>query len=261
MMPANVLILGNSHISAPRAALVTQPERWPGFDAATFGMPGGSLRHLDLKGRDLVPRDAQTRRVMRFFNHVTRLPLAGYDGFVVVGGLSFASLISLVLDHRSLDFPSVQAGASCDLISAGLVQAMVRQRIEGSVAMQVVRLLHRLDQGPVLFLPEPLVSADCRSDPDAQDMTLAMARTGDGGHFRQQVLRQMRQHFAGFATLLEQPQDSIVDEIFTDGALMRGSIRMTFRDEVPHEGTDYAHANAAFGAMQLDQIVQAFAAL
>lgn len=260
-MPSNLLILGNSHISAPRAALVSQPERWPGFEAATFGMPGGSLRNLVLKGKVLVPRDAQTRRTMKFFNHISRLPLEGYDGFVVVGGLAFASMISLVQDHRSLDFPSVRAGVDCELVSTALIEAMIRQRIDASVAMLMVRMLHGLGQGPVLFLPEPLISADCRSDPDAREATVAIAQMGDGAYFHQRVMRQARHRFGRFSTLLEQPKDSIVNDIFTDGALMRGSIRMTFRDEVPHEGTDYAHANAAFGAMQLDQIVEAFAAL
>lgn len=254
MMPRNVLFIGNSHTAAARIALRDQPGRWPGFEPDIFAMPGHSIAELELQDRCLHPKNDEIRRQMEYWNGIPDLPLSCYEAFVVMGCLSFASLASLQEDHRSSDFPSVMRGEPCQPVSTGLVDAMIAHRIARSPALGLIRMLAGLGQGPVLYLDTVFPSADCRDDPEKFLPYVEMAGRGDGPAYHTRYLRLLHQALGADARHIAQPADTVTDGIFTAPEWMRGSIMMLPRSDIPHEEREYGHANAAYGALQLDQI-------
>ncbi|MDK8874555.1 MULTISPECIES: hypothetical protein [Paracoccus] len=261
MMPRNVLMLGNSHTAAPRIALRDRPETWPGFQPDVFAMPGDTIGMLEVRDGAIHPSDTEVRRKMRYYNGIPDLPLSGYDAFVVIGCLAFHRLAGLQEHHRSPDFPSVVRGERCRLISSGLVEALLADRIGNSPTLRLIRALAGLGQGPVLFMDTVFPSAECRTDPQDFAPHVAMAARGDGGAYHARYLRILHQALGRDAIHIAQPADTVVDEVFTAPEWMRGSVRMQPRRDVPHEAREYGHANPAYGARQLDLIVAALAAL
>lgn len=253
----NVLVLGNSHTAAPRIALRDDPDRWPGFRPDVFAMPGHTIAELDLRDGTFHPRTDDVRKKMIYYNGIPDLPVGGYDAFVVLGCLSFASLPALQETHRSADFPSVARGGACTLISTGFADALIAQRIERSPALRLIRALAGLAQGPVIFMDTVLPSADCRDDPQTFAPHVEMAARGDGAAYHARYLRLLDRALGRDARHLAQPADTILDGVFTAPEWMRGSMRMQPRRDVPHESTEYGHANAAYGARQIDLIVAA----
>ena len=141
MTARRVLFLGNSYTAAPRIALRDDPGRWPDMRVSVLAMPGASLNTLVLEDGRLVARGDKARYDMEYYNVLTELPLQGFDAFVVIGGLNFFSLMPLQITHRSLDFPSVMRGEACQPVSTGLMDAMIRRRVENSAGLHAIRLL------------------------------------------------------------------------------------------------------------------------
>lgn len=256
-MPRNILILGNSHTAASRIALRDDPGRWPDIAADYFAMPGHTIAEMDLRDGSFHARNDEIRRKMVYWNGMPDLPLSGYDGFVVLGCLAFALLADMQDTHRSLDFPSVARGVPCDLISTGLVGAMVAQRIARSPARRLIGALAGLGQGPVLFMDNVLPSAEVKTHPAGFAPLVAMAARGDGAAYHARYIRALRGVLGQEAVYLPQPAHTVTDEVFTAPEWMRGSMRMQPRRDVPHAPNEFSHANAAYGALQLDLIAQA----
>ncbi|MDF3606874.1 hypothetical protein PE067_12490 [Paracoccus sp. DMF-8] len=261
MMPRNPLVIGNSHTAAVRIALRDGPGRWPGFDPDIFAMPGGTLFRLELRDRAFVPTDAETKKQMVFYNGVPELPLSGYDGFVVLGGISFKQIAELQATHRSGDFPSVRAGKACRLVSTGFVDAMMQRRIADSSALRVMRALHGLGQGPVVFMDTVFPSAEAHVGAKGFRTYVEMVARGDGAAFHARYIDLLDREIGDAAIRLPQPAETVVDGLFTAPEWMRGSIRLNPHDDVPHDADDYGHANASYGALQVDAVIRAFAAL
>lgn len=261
MIPRNPLVIGNSHTSSMRIALRDGAERWPEFDPDIFAMPGGTLFNLELRDRSFVPTNAETKKQMAFYNGVPALPLSGYDGFVVLGGISFKQLAELQATHRSGDFPSVRAGRPCRLVSTGLVDAMMQRRIDDSSALRVMRALSGLGQGPVLFMDTVFPSAEAHAGAKSFKTYLEMVARGDGAAFHARYMALMDREIGDAAIRLPQPGETVVDGLFTAPEWMRGSMRLNPHSDVPHDADDYGHANAAYGALQVDAVIRTFAAL
>lgn len=261
MMPRNPLVIGNSHSSAMRIALRDNGARWPDFDPDIFAMPGGTLFNLELRDRNLVPTDAETKKQMVFYNGVPELPLSGYDGFVVLGGISFKQVADLQATHRSGDFPSVRAGRPCRLVSTGFVDAMMQRRITDSAAARVIRALHRLDQGPVVFMDAVFPSSEAHPGAKAFKTYVEMVARGDGAAFYARYIGLLDQQIGDAAIRLPQPAETVVNGLFTAPEWMRGSMRLNPHSDVPHDIDDYGHANADYGALQVEAVIRAFAAL
>ncbi|MTH63287.1 hypothetical protein [Paracoccus shanxieyensis] len=257
MTAPKLLILGNSHTAASRVALRDDPERWPGFCPDVFAMPGETLADLDLQDGALHPPNAEIAQKMRFYNQTDRFSLTGYDAFVLIGGLSVNAVSALQDRHRSVDFPSVAAGQDCCLVSSGLIDALIADRIEASPALRILRKLAGLSARPVLFIDQVLPSSDCRDDPQRFAGYVAMVARGDGMAFRDRYLRVLHRVLGGDAIHLPQPAQTIADGVFSAPEWMRGSVRMNPRRDVLHEVAEHGHANAAYGALQVDQILRA----
>lgn len=261
MSVGRVLLIGNSHLAAPRNALRERPDNWPDFKPDMFGLPGRRIGELVLRDGVLQSDDPEIRRLITFYNDIPQLAVTGYDAFVVLGGSSFAQICAVQTSHRSAGFPSVAAGIPCELCSEGFMDAMLRRRILASTAMRLIRQLAGLARAPILFLPAPLPSQDCQSGPDQEQALVSLSRRGDGASFYRRYLDQLHDLMADLAVVVEQPPDTVVQEVFTESSWMRGSLRLNSRQDVRHGPAEYGHGNSRYGARQIDQILAALQAL
>lgn len=261
MSPPRVLLIGNSHVAAPRMALRDQPERWPGFSPEIIGMPGGMLGVMELRGTELVPKDQETRKAAVFYNGRPRFELRDFDVFVILGGTAFTKLGLMVETHRSVDFPSVQRGDQCTLVSGAFVDAMTRLRIESAFGIKLLRMIESLGSAPILFSDVVLTSVEALEIGSQKDPSVALAQRGDAAALYARYLNVLHDVLGDRAQYLPQPADTIVDDVFTAAEWMRGSVKLNPHRDIPHEETDFGHANQAYGARQIDMIVEALSKL
>lgn len=256
-----LLIIGNSHIAAPRRAYVAQPERWPDWDVDFVGLLAGDIAGLELRDGVLCPLSEEIAEKMRRFNMVTKVRAIDYDALAIVGGYSFSSTASFIADHRSIDFPSVQAGdQSCQLVGAGFLDAMLDQRLQGAAAGRMLTQLATL-QKPIVMAPEPLPSFECSADPGKYGNYLRMVARQDHLHWRSHYEAAKRRNFGDRAVVLPWPETALQIGAFTLPDYMRGSWRLDVEVEQPHDESDFAHANPDYGALVLDQLMVALASL
>lgn len=261
MSPPRVLLIGNSHVAAPRMALRDQPERWPGFNPEVIGMPGGLLGVMELRGTELVPKDQETRKAAVFYNSRPTFSLQDFDVFVIMGGASFTKLGLLVETHRSIEFPSVQHGDQCTLVSGAFIDAMLRLRIESTFGIKLLRMIERLGPVPILFSDAVLISDEALKIGLDKEPAVALAQRGDAAALYARYLSVLRDVLGDRALHLPQPDDTIVEDVFTASKWMRGSIKLNPHRDVPHEETEFGHANQDYGARQIDMIVDAISEL
>ena len=261
MTPRTVLIIGNSHTVAPRIALQDDPARWPGVEFDIFALPPVSLPRLTIEDGVLLPTTPEARQHMLRHNDIPDLPLSGYDAFAVIGGVAFSAVAQLQDGARSFDFPSVQAEGAEALVSTAYMDAMIRTRIANSAALKIVHLLAAHGRGPVFLVDTVLPSLDSRHDPEGLRHYVDLAARGDAVSFRKRYLRILTGALANHARLIPQPAATIVEDAFTSPEWMRGSVMLGQDSSRQHEEREYRHANAAYGALQLDRIVEALGRL
>lgn len=254
-----LLIIGNSHIAAPRLAYVEQPERWPGWDIDFCGLLGGNVGRLTLRDGVLVPDDSSVAAEMKFYNLVRQLDVSGYDAFAIIGGFGWAGTSGLCMDHRSLDFPSAKTGrGDFQLVGRTFLQAALRERLHHAAAFRLMRQLATLDR-PVLMRPEPLPSADCVTDSARFGGYVDMVARGDAAYWRETFLRLATVQAGATGRLLHWPEAASIGIAYTRPELMRGAMRLTPHRSRAQPVTDFAHGNAEYGAVVMDQILAALA--
>lgn len=251
-----VLLLGNSHIGALRLAHASDPERWPDWDVYFLGVLAGSLGQLDLRDGVLVPTTPAAQSQMKYYNHVNRLDVSGFDAFAICGGVSWIRAASICADHRSLDFPSVIAGdESCQIVSRDFLQTALQQRLAGSSAGRILSRLGVLGK-PVMMAPEPMLSVDGAADHDRYADYNDLVERGDLAHWRGLYAQAAARSFGLGATVIGWPEPALERAAYTRHELMRGSRRLGVEDAA-HPEDDYEHANADYGLLVMDQIMQA----
>lgn len=252
-----LLILGNSHVSAPRLAYISAPEDWPDWDIDFLGMPGGNLVKLALKDGVLLPETPEISDHMKFYNLVRRLDIRGYDAFALVGGFGWRDLATICADHRSVDFPSViQGDRDCQLVSRQFLHDVLCTRIRGSDMGRMLERLRTLDK-PVVVVPEPLPSTECVADPARFGIYQAMAQRGDGAHWKDRFVAAANEAIGAVARITFWPAEAIEQGAFTRSDLMRGALRLRPDAEVQIPENDFAHGNLDYGRMVMDQIAAA----
>lgn len=250
-----LLIIGNSHIAAPRLAYVAAPERWPGWDVDFLGLPRGQFGRLELRDGSLAARDEGVARNMRKYNFVSHLDVTGYDAFATVGGFGWSGTAGFVDDHRGIDFPSVLGGEDdCQLVGAAFLSHALRTLLRGMAAVRLADQLKGLKK-PIVMVPEPLPSADCKDAPEQYGAYCRMVDRGDGGFWRDWFLRIADELLGDHAHLRMWPKTAVVDGLYTDPVMMRGAPVLSPHKDEEQPDTDFAHGNADYGALVMDQIV------
>lgn len=252
-----LLIIGNSHIAAPRLAFVEQPERWPGWDIDFCGLLGGNIGRLTLRDGVLVPADKSVAAEMKFYNLVRQLDVSAYDAFAIVGGFGWAGTATLCAAHRSMDFPSaIAGGGDFQLVGRAFLRAALRDRLRHAAAFRLLRQLAALRR-PVLMRPEPLPSADCATDSARFGIYADMVARGDAIFWRDRFLEVADAQARDIGTVLRWSELTSLEGVYTRPEMMRGALRLTPHRSTAQPVTDYAHGNACYGARVMDQILDA----
>jgi len=260
--PRRVLILGNSHIAAVKAAHAGAPDRWPGLAVTFAGGHGDALAALVVQGGRLVARSEAAAENLRLLNDRDDWGLAGYDVFVVVG--CQVGIYRALMPYRAgrfLGLPSAaQPGPAVPVSRAmfGLaVQEQVVRSLGGALALRI-RAGIEADglAAQVMLAEQPRPSFDCRRSRKKFAGLLRARRLGDGAVLTEVFEQEARAALPGI-TLLAQPEATRHVGLFTRPRYSKGSVRLTANRHIEHPEDDFIHANAAYGALVLDQIAAA----
>jgi hypothetical protein len=257
-----VLFLGNSHLAALRQAHLAGPGRWPGLDARFLGAHKDLLLQTTVTPERIAPATPVARDAFARLNNADGAVLGDLDLIVIAGCLiSVQVAVRLWRVARWPGLPSLDRApdlAALPLISGPAAAASLTAAIDSRLGLRLVRHLRRAVATPILLVAQPAPSdvVRGRSVPSTHSLVLA-ERLGDG-----QALARLFDQAAGAALArqgagyLPQPQDTRASALTTDPAYMEGAVRLSRRPGLPQPPEDVSHANAAFGALILDQVAR-----
>jgi hypothetical protein len=262
-MTLRICFFGNSHIAALRDAWRTEAGRWPGLEAGFVGAHKDLLLKTVCRRGRLVPSGMATAEAFRRLAGIEDVDLTAWDAFVITGCLiSVATAANTYRDCRWVGLPSVEAHP--DLASAPerlMSRAAVRASMQGAMASRLgprfAAHLRAMTDRPILLTSQPRVSAAIklkrRSVTRAHHTALA---AGDAAGlsllFEEAAARAVAEAGARF---VPQPAMTIEDHILTALPYMEGARRLTAKGKAPQPKDDIMHANAAYGALVIDQVV------
>ncbi|MDP3339409.1 hypothetical protein [Frigidibacter sp.] len=256
-----VLILGNSHIAAVKAAYGSAPDRWPGLAVQFAGGHGDALAALQVQGGRLVPQTEAARDNLQLLNRREAWSLADYDAFVVVG--CEVGIYRALVPYRSARFLGLSPGAAAAVpVSRAMFDLAVRDQVTQSLGGALaLRILAGVQVGgqmaQVMLAEQPRPSFDCRRNRRRFTGLLRAHRLGDGAVLAEVFEAAARAALPGI-TWLAQPEDTRHGGVFTQPRYSVGSVRlMPGNRRVAHSEDDFIHANAEYGALVLDQIAAA----
>jgi len=244
-MTIALCLIGNSHVVALRDALAARPDRWPGLAPRFHGFRNIGPDEVGLRGRRLWPETARALDQMRRVAGGGSLDLAPFGAFVVVG-LNLKVELALWLRREAVwpDLPSVVAAADLaagpTLLSGAAARAAYQGKLLAGTALLLAGRLADLGR-PVLVVGAPRPHPVLRARGAGAALGLAAASPS--------ASRAAARHIG--ARFLPQPAHTRRRALFTAPPYLA---------EPGPEARDLKHANAAYGALVLDQVAEALAA-
>ncbi|MEI4488112.1 hypothetical protein V8J36_18115 [Frigidibacter sp. MR17.14] len=252
-----LLILGNSHVAALKSAHAAEPGRWP-VEVDFLGAPGGALDSLTLQDGALVAGAAE---VFERLNGRAVVPLAGYDAVVIAGcEISMFRALSVL---RGVIWPGAVAPPEAPvrkgqvLVSRALVEEAVTASLQAALGARLARLIAGGTDAPIVVTQQP---NPCWLGEGAAPVA-AFLRARQLGYAEEiaRIFRTAAGRALAPAVLLPQPPETLRGPVFTRPVFSQGSVRLTREMKAAHDGDDFLHANAAYGALVLDQLVAVLA--
>ena len=264
-MTARLLVVGNSHLSAIRAALAEAQDRGDGPRVDTLALRGAMLETMAVEdGRLKATRD-DTRAMLEALNPgPPPAPLADYDA-VAVAGLDFKPLTALAL-WRGAQWPALPSLAEVEdlatmppiLISRPAAEATLTARLAACDAARLLRLIRPAVKGTLVVLPCPRLSQ--RGKWTDVPRYHGHGRAVDGGDgpeldalWERCARRACRELGARY---LPQPRETIVGGMMTKRRFMRDEVVTLPTAAGPRKVTDMVHGNAAYGAAVLERLIR-----
>lgn len=264
-MTPQVCILGNSHVAALQTAWALAPGRWP-FAARFVAARQDLMGQTAVQGGHLAPTSAATARGFAATAADTSIDLAGFDGFVIVGcAVALPAILPLYRDATWAGLAPDAMPAQRSPISGPAACATAQAIPSLRLGPRLAAMLRRATAAPIMATPQPRISAAILTTPrpDMRLHGLAIQR-GDAGQISDLFDAAAASVFGSTDTrYLAQPACTIEGDILTDARFMAGAARLdpgacwSGRDPALQPTTDISHANAAYGAMILDQIAAA----
>lgn len=230
-------IFGDSHYACLRQAEAQGLVDVSGVDLEYWGHVGSRFLHLEVRDGTIFPLDEMTERRFAKFNARGRtcLPAAEFDVILVMG----ARVHVWRLFHRLLQMlaagPFVSRGLQRRVLADGLRRQMGYGLAAGLAADRTARVL----LAPVAYYT---------ADPDRTEATVDQALsaiTADHVPAFWAMLAEIASEDG--ITLVPQPEETVVSGMFTDPAY-------AVADHVARQ--DYAHKNAAYGAVVLARVME-----
>lgn len=240
-----VCVVGSSHIAALKSgidALLSPPP----FAADFFGVPGAAIRLTRIEDGWLVPTKPRVARSFRLVSGVgERIELGAYDAFVVCGYAGVNVTAEVRAGCRTLAMEADEA----TLVSEDLYLRAANERLLAQQGVQLARMLRAAREVPVMIAQKPFLAEFSRTQSPRR---AEVARSADHA----EMVRLHALACAGLERLhlrfLPQPPDTIARPFYTLNAFSAGSCKLV--DGSEHDGSDFNHMNAAYGARVLRQI-------
>lgn len=266
-MTLRVCFLGNSHVAALRDAWRQGPDRWPirwpGLEAGFVGAHKDLLLRTELRAGRLVPADAAAAAAFRDLSGIEDVDLAAWDAFVITGCLvSVATAANTYRDCRWVGLPSVAAhpdlaSAPERLSSRAAARAAIEAAMASRLGPRLAAHLRAMTDRPILLTSQPRVSAaiKARRRTVTRAHHIALGNDDAAGLSAMFEAAAARVVAGAGALFVPQPAGTIEDHILTALPYMQGARRLTARGRAAQPEDDIMHANAAYGALVLDQVV------
>lgn len=260
-------VIGNSHagmlVHASRAA---PPD---GMDLTFFARQGRGPEGARIRGTELraVRRDLRKNLAKLGMPEAVNLP--DFDAFIIVAmSATMFTLGPMLSGHSVFSWQSTQrelqdAGGlnGRPLVSEPALLAALNAEIEASLALAMIGRLRKVSGAPVLIVPQPYPSAVVLEQADRFRMFRQIKRRNDGADAAR-VLRSAHERVFGVLAnvqVLAQPETTVAHGFLTHTDYTRGAGRLNAGGR--QNETDILHANARYGALVLDQIVQSLGSI
>lgn len=226
-------VFGDSHYACVRQAEALGLVDVRGVDLEYWGNVGGRFRYLDVRDGAIHPPDAALADRFARFNAKGRtfLPAAEFDAILVMGARVYVWRVFFRLLQMLTEGP---------LVSEGLQRRVLADGIRGYHGYRLAAGLASTGTARILLAP---VAHYTRNAEGVSAVTPEMARLIEAR------LSWAWEVLAGAAaedgiTLIRQPDETVVEGIFTDPAY-------AVEDHVAK--ADFEHRNAAYGALILSR--------
>lgn len=224
-----ICMLGNSHIASLKNAWTKIGSTHPDYELVFFASRQEGLSALRLEGNTLIPSSEETARDIRFTSGGrSTIELDEYDAFVTYG---------LLLSLPSLD----------RRLSSAVLRRSIVDGISNTLNIRLCKTIREGSRKPVFIGHNPL-----RATPDPR---LELRANMLDYHQLVDVVNSAIE--IENASLISQPEQTIVHGWFTRGEYSRGSTRLDVGDNAsnaPHPDNDYDHMNEAFGTLWLQSL-------
>lgn len=264
-----ICVFGNSHTGMLIQAAKATPDH--GFDFTYFAKAGHGPAGAELSGTSLIAKDDMLRQRLQENNMPIDLDLWDYDAFVIVAmGATVFQAAKLSYDHMISNWHSSKQHmttlrapfgkpAPRPLISADAYEASLCHYVKNGLAFQFATLIRKVSEAPILFVPQPLPSAELIKDKDNYYSLRRVHHNSDGKSLATALRRAHEVVYDGFdnALLLGQPEDTIVRYMFTKREFISGASRLDPSSKQPK--SDILHTNLSYGERVLNQISSSLA--
>lgn len=268
LRPVRVLVLGNSHVAALKAAHVENPGRWPEIAFDFAGGHGPAMDRLEVRAGVLAAADAETRNAMTAINGRDHWDLADHDLVVIAGcELGLYRAMNLFRDCCHAGLPSVAGGleqAQTADRRRPLSRAAFAAALDALLAdTMALRLALRIGAArpdlPLVLVPQPHPARAGRAGGRAGRFAAfnRAIRAGDAAVLAAEfaaAVDRVAASLPGGGRALAQPAATTAADIFTRAEFSAGSLPLTRDMRVAHAPRDYLHANAAYGLLVLDHV-------
>ncbi len=228
-------VFGDSHYACVRQAHAQDLVDVAGVEVEYWGHVGSRFNFLDFKDGAIVPKDDFTAQRFAKFNEKGRLflPVADFDMVLFMGArIDVTRLVAVMLR---------QAGGS--FVSAGLRRRMVRDRLEGLMAYGFAKSFAATKTAQVVISPVPFPTEGYRGMDEALTPTVRTAAAAERAEIWAVIVAAAAEDGIVF---LPQPEETVTGGCFTSAA---------YAVDRFYERDDYAHRNAAYGALVLSDVL------
>lgn len=246
-------VIGNSHIAAFKLGWEEIKAEYPGIDMTFFGSPTTSMRFFRVEDNCLLPTNDTLRENLRWtsggYEHIP----GGMDAYIAVGmGFSFVHLMDLLKNHRP---PSEYdpSDASQQLISESFFHSAMEGTLKNSNALKLIAQIRQISAAPMVYVPNPYSTTDVLDSDRYRHFHSRPIRDRVFDYYRDGLNEMVS---GASVRVIEQPDDTIADRMFTTSRYSKGSIKLKRGMSSPHNGDDYFHMNAAFGATSLRDVLR-----
>lgn len=228
-------VFGDSNYACIRQAHSQGLADVSGAEIEYWGHVGSRFNFLDFRDGAIVPKDDFTAQRFAKFNEKGRtfLPAADFDMIFFMGARIDVTRLMITL-LRQADGP---------FVSTGLKRRMVRDRLSSLMAYRFAKGFAATKTARIVISPVPFPTLGYAG----LDEVLTPAVRAAGPQARAELWALIAEEAAADGvTLLPQPEETVVEGIFSSP---------DFAVDRFFERNDYAHRNAAYGALMLDRVM------